>query len=163
MFRGREIDLDGLKYVATRDMPAGYLLRSDDFRFEPAVPPGERRLLQPTLDPVGKYLLKGCLNGHAFDVKDLSMAPVINITPGKIKYFFGLQNQMHLANILNTGSHVDICSTVCSIDDAKVASVVCEGSSPSARCFAVLELSKSESDMITAKDKGDYRLVWRSN
>jgi hypothetical protein len=75
---------------------------------------------------------------------------------------FGLQDQMSLANVLNTGSHVDICSTICGIHDARVVSVVCEGSSPP-RCFAVLELSETDIGVITASHERDYRLVWRGD
>ena len=155
-------DTGRLELIAARAFPVGYRLHSGDIEFKPQVPIGERRLLPPESNPVGKYLSKIHSKGDIIATADLSVAPVINVGAGKLKYFFPLEKQMDLAEILNTDSHVDVCATTCAIERARVSSIVC-GGAPSSKCFAVLELSTEQTNLISSKGKDDYRLVLRSD
>ena len=92
-------------------------------------------------------------------LEDLTTAPLINVNAGKLKYFFSLQNQMDLADILNTDSHVAVYGKAAAVKDARVVSVVCSGPPPSFKCSAVLELSKKEVATISGHNKEDLRLV----
>ncbi len=155
-------DTGRLQLIAARAFPVGYRLHSGDVDFKPQVPMGERRLLLPESNPVGKYLSKARSKGDVIGFGDLSVAPVINVAAVNSKYFFPLEKQMDLADILNTDSHVDVCATTCAIEKARVASIVC-GGMPTSKCFAVLELSTEQANLISCKGKDDYRLVLRGD
>jgi hypothetical protein len=90
------------------------------------------------------------------------MAPVIQVGPGKTKYFFPLKDdQKDLSDFLNTDSQVDVCARQCVIENARVVSIVCGGTSLS-KCAVVLELSKKEADELSSSRETEYRLVPRN-
>ena len=59
VLRYQEVNPDHLKYIAVRDLPAGYRLRSDDFTFEPPIPMAKRRLLSTLAATSGTIQPKG--------------------------------------------------------------------------------------------------------
>jgi hypothetical protein len=155
-------DVD-LRYVALRDLPVGHQLKADDLTVEASVPSCNRHLLPERSDPVGKYLFNHLSPGQTFGISDLSATPVLTFNAGEVKYyFFPLQNQMYLAEVLNTGSRVAVCATTCPAENVRVASIVCDATL-SPKCSAVLELSKDQIAAISAGNTTDYRLFRQSN
>lgn len=161
ILRHDQVDPSHLRFIATRHLPAGQRLHLGDFTFDPPIPARDRSQLPPDSNPVGKYLKHKVFQSKPIDLDDLSMAPVIQMSAGKVKYFFSLQNQMDLVDILNTDSRVDVCATTCAVEDARVVTIVCTGS-PS-KCSAVLELTKKRATAIFGQGKDDYRLVLRGD
>jgi len=159
MFRGAHMEPSTLRYRATKGLPAGYRLDPDDFTFNPLIPPGERNRLPTEADPTGKYLLKAKEKEVLFGPADLTSAPLIEVGAGKVRHLFSLKNQPELPNLVNTNSHVSVCSGDCPIDDARVLAILCSATRPS-DCYAALELTKE--DEAKLKDKSEYLVIPRN-
>jgi hypothetical protein len=166
LLHSKQTDPNQLRYIATRDLPAGHRLHAGDFAFDPPVPAGERSQLPPWSVPVGKYVIDRRLANEPIAQSDLSSVPVIKVGKDKqgkdmVPYWFSLRQQAALANVLNTDSRVDICSGLCFAQNVRVVSIVCSGATPS-DCYAALELS-AESGTNLAPVAKDYRLILRSD
>ncbi len=149
-----------LQYVATKALPTGHRLHSDDFTFSPRVPPGERSLLPPGADPIGQYLVREMERGKPFGASEISSAPIIQVGSGNVKRLFPLKGQPYLADTLNTNSHVSVCSGSCAIDNARVLSIVCGTATP-ADCYVILEITKTDESNL--RDNVEYKLILRRN
>lgn len=158
----KRIDFGNLQFTATRSLPAGYRVHSGDVGFRPNLSSRDERTLPPEWSPVNKYLANAHKTGDAFGTADLKLAPIINVSAGKSKYFFSLQNQKELSDVLNTDSRVDVCGVICPIENARIASIVCS-ENDSTSCFAVLELTQQQAQLISGSDKESYRLILRGD
>lgn len=156
----RQVDPIHASYHPVRHLYAGHRLRAGDFQVDPELPARDRWLLPRESDLVGRYLWRERTENDSIGPDDLLSTPIIQVSAGMFMYFFSLQNQMDVADILNANSRVAVCATACSIPDAKVISVVCSGA-PISKCSAILELSKEDVVKISGHDKDDYRLVLR--
>ena len=167
VLRSKQMDPSKLRYVATRDLPAGYQLQASDFEFDPPVPPGERNRLPTWLDPTGKYVIDHHPKNNLIAQSDLTSTPVIKVgkdEKGKdmVTYWFPLQKQAALARVLNADSHVDICFGTCIAQNVRVLSIVCNAATPPLDCYVALELS-ADSSANLASEKKDYRLILRGD
>lgn len=167
MLRHKQIDPSKFRYIATRDLPAGYQLHTSDFEFDPPIPPGERNRLPAWLDPVGRYVIDHHSANTPIAQSDLTSTPAIKVgkdEKGKemVAYWFPLQKQAALAPVLNADSRVDICSGTCIAQNVRVLSIVCSGATKSLDCYAALELSACISTNL-ASAKKDYRLILRGD
>src|SRR5664279_4453540 len=96
IFRGAQITPDTLQYRATTTLPSGHRIHSNDFTFDPPVPPGERNQLPARANPTGKYLLYGKQKDSLFASSDVTAAPVMQVGSGRLKHLFSLKNQPDL-------------------------------------------------------------------
>jgi hypothetical protein len=150
---------DQLTYRATRDLAAGQRLRPDDFEFVPSIPKGERNQVPADANPAGKYLLPPEGREQKFRPSDVSSMPILNASPGTVKYLLPLKDQPDLVPALNRNSHVMLCAGSCVVEDARVLSVLCGNATP-ANCFVLLELAAS--DAAKLDNKTQYQLIQRN-
>jgi len=167
ILRCKQMEPSHLTYIATRDLPAGHRLHASDFEFAPPIPAGERDRLPEWLDPVGKYVVEHHLANKPIAQSDLRSRPVIKVSEdekGKEMaiYWFSLEKQAALANVLNAESNVDVCSGICIAQNVRVLSVSCGGTTTSSDCYAALELS-AESSVKLAPVAKDSRLILRGD
>jgi hypothetical protein len=167
VLRSKQMDPSKLRYIATRDLPAGYQLQASDFEFDPPVPPGERNRLPTWLDPTGHYVIDHHPKNTLLAQSDLISTPVIKAgkdEKGKdmVSYWFPLQKQAALARVLNADSRVDICFGTCIAQNVRVLSIVCGAATTPIDCYAALELS-TDSSANLASEKKDYRLILRGD
>ena len=167
VLRMKQIDPSQLRYIATRDLPAGHRLRDGDFKFDPPVPAGEQNRLPPWSVPVGEYVIDRHLPKQIIARSELSLAPVINVGKDErgqsmVVYWFSLEKQTALANVLDTGSRVDICAGTCLAPKVRVLSIVCSGATAT-DCYVALEVPCDTVSEITADAAKGARLILRSN
>lgn len=148
-------------YNAVYNLPVGHRLRAVDLQVAPKTLQSGNMQLPPESDLIGKYLLQDRIKGQSIGPADVTAAPLIDAMKGEVAYFFSLQNQAQLSDILNTNSRVAVCAEICAAPNARVISIVCDGPA-SSKCSAVLELSQMETKRISGKDKSSYRLVLRA-
>lgn len=161
MLHRQQIDPKNLGYIATRDLPAGHRLDASDFEFDPRIPAGERSRLPAWLDPAGKYVIDRHPVNTPIAQSGLTSSPVINLGNEMVTFWFPLEKQAALANVLNADSRVDICSGICIAQNVKVLSIVCSGATPP-DCYAALELSADSGTKLAPVAK-DYRLILRGD
>jgi hypothetical protein len=166
VLRSKKMDPSKLRYIATRDLPAGYQLQASDFAFDPPVASGERNRLPTWLDPTGKYIIDHHPKNNFIAQSDLTSTPVIKVgkdEKGKdmVTYWFPLQKQAALARVLNADSRVDICFGTCIAQNVRVLSIVCSAATTTLDCYAALELSANSSANLA--EKKDYRLILRGD
>jgi hypothetical protein len=148
------------QYVATSDLPVGHLLRAIDFTVDSnACSTVEADGPSPS-QLTGKYLLHSYKRGKPFQKSDLSVAPVTELGEKKMRYVFPLQKQLDLVEILNTGSHVDVCWKVCVLENARVLSIV-GPSGQGAEYYAVLEIPAGDDAKVTGEIT-NYRVFLRN-
>jgi hypothetical protein len=148
------------QYVATRDLPVGHRLRAIDFTIHPTACSTADLDGPSSLQLTGKYLLHPYTTGKPFLQSDISLAPVTELGEKKMRYMFPLQKQLDLVEILDTGSHVDVCWKVCVIENARVLSMV-GPSGQAAEYYAILEIPAGD-DAKVAGEIANYRLFLRN-
>jgi hypothetical protein len=159
MLQDSKVNLSELQYVALRELPVGHRLNDKDFRFDPPIPLGERNRLPAGIDLVGKYLLTEQCAGHKIAQSDVSSAPVVHVGKNMVEYWFPLERQGDLVNVLDSDSRVDVCAGYCVLQNLRVLSIMCSSTTPM-ECFAALELSPDDSKKFSGDIK-NYRLIRR--
>jgi hypothetical protein len=134
-------------------------MHDKDFRFDPPVPLGERNRLPPGTDPVGKYLRTEHAADQEIAQSEISFTPVVHSSKDMVEYWFPLEKQGDLVDILDADSRVDICAGLCVLQNVKVLSIMCGSATPT-ECFTALELSPDDSKKLSG-DLKNYRLIQR--
>jgi hypothetical protein len=76
-----------------------------------------------------------------------------------VEYWFPLEKQGDLVDVLDTDSRVDICAGYCVLQSVRVLSIMCRSTTPT-ECVTALELSPDDSKKFTGDIK-NYRLIQR--